>query len=120
MSLLAGALLIIVTLTGAVVVVTVIIQFISDSADATWEYLLAMILGAGILVWPVSIVNNQNHIKEVDHLLRIFDLQSIGTYRLQNTETDQTFDINVDPGSGNIQLEEVKAVEEEAEEEAED
>jgi len=108
-SVVAAVLLILVSFSGAVVVVMVVKELVAGGAESNWEYLIAMILGAGILVWPVSIANNHNQNTEEELLLQIFELGSLESYLLENTASGQLFNIRVDPKTGQIDLAEIEA-----------
>jgi len=109
MSVLVGFLLIIVSLAGAFVVARVVQKFVSGSPDANWEYLIVVLLGAGLLIWPVASLRGPE--KKLAQYRQILELQDLASYRLVKTDSGKTLEINVDPESGEILLKAAKAPE---------
>jgi hypothetical protein len=105
MSFLSGLLLVLVSAAGAFVVARVIEKFVSDSPDANWESMIVLLIGAGLLIWPVarqaSLRSAEKDLSQYRQLLEIQDLES---YRLVKTDTGETLEIVKDPESGEIRL----------------
>ena len=110
---------IIVSLAGAAAVGLVIRKFVDGDSDSTWEYMFAVILGAGLLVWPAAIVTNRAQDKEIQLLLQILELETLDRFRLENTESGQQLNFVVDPETGEIQLEGMEVAEEEVQSDVE-
>ncbi len=110
MSILSGILLVIVSLVGAFVVGKVVVKFVSDSPDANWEYMIVLLIGAGLLIWPVA---RQSSLREAERELalyrQILELKDLETYRLVKTGSGEILEIVKDPESGEIRVEPVAA-----------
>lgn len=109
MSFLVGVLLVIVSLVGAFVVGRVIYKATSDSPDANWEYVIVVLIGAGLLIWPVA---RQATLRGAERKLtqyrQILELQDLESYRLVKTDSGETLEIVEDQESGEILLKAVK------------
>jgi hypothetical protein len=105
MSLLVGLLLVIVSLAGAFVVVRVVEKFVRGSADAHWEYLIVVLIGAGLLIWPVA---RQASLRGAERTLaqyrQILELEDLESYRLVKADSGETLEIVEDKESGEFQL----------------
>ncbi len=110
MSILSGILLVIVSLVGAFVVGKVVVKFVSDSPDENWEYMIVLLIGAGLLIWPVA---RQASLRAAERELalyrQILELKDLESYRLVKTDSGETLEIVKDPESGEIRLEAVAA-----------
>jgi hypothetical protein len=119
MSFLVDLLLVIVSLVGAFVVGRVVEKFVSASPDANWEYMLVVLIGAGLLIWPVA---RQASLRGAERKLaqyrQILELQDLESYRLVKTGSGETLDIVEDQESGEIRLKAAKASEPKAPEAA--
>lgn len=105
MTILLGLLLVIVSLVGAFVVGRVIVKFVSDSPDANWEYMIVLLIGAGLLIWPVARqASLRAGEKELAQYRQILELKDLESYRLVKTGSGETLEIVKDPESGEIRL----------------
>jgi len=105
MTFLVGALLIIVTLVGAFVVGRVVQKFVSASPDVNWEYMIVVLIGAGLLIWPVARqATLRGAEKKLAQYRQILELPDLESYRLVKT-SGETLEIVEDQESGEIRLE---------------
>lgn len=105
MSYLVGLLLVIVSLVGAFVVARVVQKFVSDSPDANWEYMIVVLIGAGLLIWPVARqATLRGAEKKLAQYRQILELQDLASYRLVKTGSGETLEIVEDQESGEIRL----------------
>lgn len=105
MSFLVGLLLVIVSLVGAFVVGRVVQKFVSDSPDVNWEYMIVVLIGAGLLIWPVARqATLRGAEKKLAQYRQILELPDLESYRLVKTGSGETLEIVEDQESGEILL----------------
>lgn len=104
MSFVMGMLLLLVALVGAFVVGVVALRLVQERPEKSWEYMIAVLIGAGLLVWPVARQTSLNGEQQrIDRYGELLDLEDLGQYRLVNEETGEALTIFVDE-DGNVRL----------------
>jgi len=104
MSLVLGLLLVIISLSGAFVVVVMVLKLRDELPERAWEYITAVLVGVGLLVWPVARqASLSNTEKKLEQYRQILELEDLGQYRLVHARTGETLNIVVDD-SGEVQL----------------
>lgn len=109
MSSVLGLLLVIISLSGAFIVVVVVLKLRDELPERAWEYFTAVLVGVGLLVWPVARqVSLSNTEKKLEQYRQILELEDLGQYRLVHARTGKTLNIVVDE-TGEIQLKQARA-----------
>lgn len=97
MSPVVGALLLIVGLTGAGVIVVVVLKLVWEKPDSAWEYLIAVLVGVALLIWPVAVQPSLRSTgKEVERFRQLLEIEDLGRYSLVHDRTGERLDIEID------------------------
>lgn len=97
MSIWVGLLLLTVSLSGAFVLVIIGINLyqLRHNPDLAWEYLVAILLGVALLVWPV-VKGASIAAADTEKLRDFLDIKNLESYRLVNPETQEELEISLD------------------------
>ena len=104
MSFVFGLLLVIVSLAGALMVTLLVWKLWTEQPETTWEYMIAVLIGVGLLVWPVARqASLHSYEQRIDQYRQILELEELGQYRLINEQTGEMLAIFVDE-DGKVRL----------------
>jgi hypothetical protein len=104
MSFLLGLLLLLVALVGAFLVAVVALRLVKERPENSWEYMIAVLIGVALLVWPVAWqASLHNQQQPIDRYEQLRELEDLGRYRLVDEETGEALAISVDE-DGKVQL----------------
>lgn len=92
-----------VCLCGGLIVYLVTRKILKQGPDEAWEGSMVLLLGAGLLIWPVTqalSLSRDAARKELREYRRLVRLDEAGVYRLVNPETGEAMEVVVDTGDG--------------------
>lgn len=97
-----GFLLSLVCLAGAAVVGFTVYKIAREKTDSVWEYLIAILLGAGLLVWPA--VKGASLIEGERDAGASIEVDDFAGLRIRQRETGEELTVARDAESGSYEL----------------